>query len=60
VLLNGSIPEHAEPIAWTRKYKGARIFYTSLGHPQDFTEPSFQTMLANALFWTAGRMTQHR
>jgi type 1 glutamine amidotransferase len=55
VLLNGAIPEHIEPIAWTRNYQGARIFYTSLGHPQDFTEPSFQQLLVNALYWTARR-----
>ncbi len=55
LLLNGSIPDHTEPIAWTRTYKGARIFYTSLGHPQDFNEPSFRKMLIHALFWTAGR-----
>ncbi|HEX3726589.1 MAG TPA: ThuA domain-containing protein [Pirellulales bacterium] len=55
ILLRGTIPEHTEPVAWTRSYKGARIFYTSLGHPQDFQEPSFQNLLINALFWTAKR-----
>ena len=54
VLMTGTIPEHTEPITWTRTYKGGRIFYTSLGHPQDFTEESFRRLLANALFWTAG------
>ncbi|MBI3839262.1 MAG: alpha/beta hydrolase fold domain-containing protein [Planctomycetia bacterium] len=55
VLMTGAIPEHTEPIAWTRIYKGGRIFYTSLGHPQDFNEESFRRMLVNALFWTTGR-----
>ncbi|MCS7047000.1 MAG: ThuA domain-containing protein [Gemmataceae bacterium] len=55
ILLTGSIPNHIEPIAWTRTYKGGRIFYTSLGHQRDFDEPSFRTMIANALFWTAQR-----
>jgi type 1 glutamine amidotransferase len=55
VLLTGAIPQHTEPIAWTRDYKGARIFYTSLGHPQDFREESFRRLLVNALFWTARR-----
>ena len=58
ILMTGAIPGHTEPIAWTRMYKGARIFYTSLGHPQDFTEDSFRRLLANALFWTAGRTPQ--
>jgi type 1 glutamine amidotransferase len=55
VLLNGSIPDHTEPIAWVRDFRGARIFYTSLGHPGDFKEPSFQRLLVNALFWTTKR-----
>jgi type 1 glutamine amidotransferase len=55
ILMTGAISEHTEPIAWTRAYKGGRIFYTSLGHPQDFGEESFRRLLANALFWSAGR-----
>jgi type 1 glutamine amidotransferase len=55
ILLSGSIPEHTEPIAWTRNYKGARIFYTSLGHQKDFDDPNFVTLVTNALFWTAQR-----
>jgi type 1 glutamine amidotransferase len=55
ILMTGKNPEATEPITWTRKYKGGRIFYTSLGHPQDFSEESFRRLLANALFWTAGR-----
>jgi acetyl esterase/lipase len=55
ILMTGTIPGHIEPIAWTRTYKGGRIFYTALGHPQDFREESFRRMLVNALFWTTGR-----
>lgn len=55
VLLEGSIPDHTEPIAWTREYKGARIFYTSLGHQHDFENEGFRRMLVNALFWTTHR-----
>ena len=55
VLLTGSIPDHTEPIAWTRSYKGGRIFYTSLGHQKDFEEASFLRLITNAVFWTAGR-----
>ncbi len=56
VLLTGSIPEHTEPIAWTRLYRGGRVFYTSLGHPKDFAEDSYLRLLANAIFWTAKRV----
>lgn len=58
ILLTGTIPDHTEPIAWTRMHKGARIFYTSLGHAQDFSEESFRRLLVNALFWTTGRTPQ--
>lgn len=55
VLLEGQSPEATEPVAWTRTHNGARVLYTSLGHPDDFAEPSFRRFLALSLFWTAGR-----
>jgi|GEM_PF-3532474 len=54
-LLTGSTPEATEPIAWVREHNGGRVFYTSLGHPQDFRDENFQRMLVNALFWAARR-----
>jgi len=55
-LLVGSIPDQmAEPIAWTNESKyGGRVFYTSLGHPDDFSQPAFHRLLVNALHWAAG------
>lgn len=55
VLLTGSIPEAAEPIAWTRMYKGGRIFYTSLGHQRDFEEENFLKLVSNGILWAANR-----
>jgi putative heme-binding domain-containing protein len=55
VLLTGSIPRHTEPIGWTRLRNGGRIFYTSLGHPDDFKNEHFQRLLVNALFWVCKR-----
>jgi type 1 glutamine amidotransferase len=53
LLLTGSITNQPpEPMAWTHNYKGARVFYTSLGHPKDFDNPAFRTLLVNAIFWT--------
>lgn len=61
VLLEGTIPDQpTEPLAWTRDYKGGRIFYTSLGAEDTFELPAFRRMLANALFWTARREPQAR
>jgi hypothetical protein len=55
LLLTGTIPEHTEPVAWTRKNGDGRVFYSSLGGPDDFKNKIFQTMLVNAIFWTAQR-----
>lgn len=57
-LLIGTIADQQpEPIAWTRLYgeKKGRIFYTSLGHPDDFQEPEFRKFLFNAVAWALAR-----
>ena len=57
-LLIGSIPNQpAEPVAWTHSYgdKQARVFYTSLGHPDDFTNTSFRRLLLNGILWATGQ-----
>ncbi len=57
-LLIGSIPgQAAEPVAWTNIAPGAgnRVFYTSLGHVDDFADPAFNRLLRNALGWAVGR-----
>ena len=51
VLLTGSIPDQSEPVAWVREKDGRRIFYTSLGHPDDFKDENFTRLLVNALGW---------
>ena len=51
VLLLGKYKEEIEPVAWTRDYQGSRVFFTSLGHVDDFQTPRFETLLVNALFW---------
>jgi type 1 glutamine amidotransferase len=56
LLLTGKTEEHSEPVAWTRLYRGGRIFYTSLGHQKDFREENFLRLLANAVFWTGGKL----
>jgi type 1 glutamine amidotransferase len=47
--------EPAEPAAWTfTRADGGRTFYTSLGSPEDFRNPSFARLLKNGIFWAAG------
>ena len=36
---------------------GGRVFYTTLGHPGDFENESFNRMLVNAVRWALGRGT---
>jgi len=55
VLMTGSVAERTEPVTWIRKYNDARVFYTSLGHPDDFRQPQFRRLLANAVFWAMDR-----
>jgi len=51
-LLIGTIADkEPEPVAWTNKYGKSRVFYTSLGHPDDFKNEYFRTFLINAVFW---------
>lgn len=54
-LITGTIPNQpAEPLAWTfTRADGGRTFYTSLGSPSDFKNPSFTTLLRNGLLWAA-------
>jgi type 1 glutamine amidotransferase len=42
------------PVAWTRTYgpNKARIFYTSLGAPEDMQIADVRTLLMNAVTWT--------
>ena len=55
VLMTGRVGEHVEPVAWTRTYKGGRVFSTTLGHPDDFALPQFQKLLINAIAWAVAK-----
>ena len=57
ILLNGAIPEHVEPVAWTRLHSGGRVFYTSIGQQADFKNPQYLKLLVNAIYWTVGQET---
>ena len=44
-----------QPVAWTKTYKGAPVFFTTLGHPDDFRVTSMRRLLVNAILWALGR-----
>ena len=54
VLLTGKLedqPSDVEPVAWLNRPDGQRIFYTSLGSPDDFGQASFRRLLLNGTLW---------
>ncbi len=47
------------PVAWTKTYTGkqgktARVFFTTLGHPYDFTLPVVRKISLNGMLWALG------
>lgn len=50
-----------EPVAWTNlprlgqdRPDQSPVFYTTLGHPDDFANPHFRKLLVNGICWTLG------
>jgi len=48
------------PVAWTKTYQGAdgttgRVFFTTLGHPYDFKDPSMRRLGLQGILWALGR-----
>ncbi len=62
LLMTGSTPasKGTQPVTWTRERNSGRVFYTSLGSPEDFANATFRRSLASALFWTARRDVQRK
>ncbi len=51
VLMTGKFEDHVEPVTWTNVYKSGRVFYTSLGHADDFKNEVFVKLLSNGVTW---------
>lgn len=44
------------PVAWTWTNKAnAKVFFTTMGHPEDFKQESVQRLTINAIHWLAGK-----
>lgn len=57
-LLIGRVPgKPPEPLAWTHVYgpRKARVFYTSMGVPEDFENAGFRRLLLQASYWAIDR-----
>jgi nicotinamidase-related amidase/type 1 glutamine amidotransferase len=53
-LLVGQVEGRSEiePVAWINNAEGARVFYTSLGGPEDFEQLEFRRLLLNGILWS--------
>lgn len=49
-------PANPNPVAWTwiNPY-GGRVFFTTLGHPEDFSVEAVQRLTVNGIHWVLGR-----
>ncbi len=52
-LLRGRVEgrEAVEPVAWINTAQDRRVFYTSLGNPEDFQLAAFRRLLLNGILW---------
>lgn len=49
------------PVAWTGTNSfGAKVFTTTMGHPEDFQVEAFQRLVINAIHWELGKKVPKR
>ena len=54
--VNPNKPAEDNPVAWTWKNRyGGRVFFTTLGHPEDMALEPVQRLSVNAVHWLLGR-----
>jgi uncharacterized protein len=58
---DGPYPQ-IQPVAWTKTYTGdtgqtARVFFTTLGHPEEFTDVNMRRLVINGILWALGKET---
>lgn len=46
------------PVAWTKTHHGARVFFTTLGHPKDFENEAVRKLALNGVFWALGKESE--
>ncbi len=57
ILMTGGLGagSEIEPVAWINTAHNRRVFYTSLGTPDNFKQPFFRELLLNAISWALDR-----
>ena len=54
--MNPDKPAVENSVAWTwTNQSGGRAFFTTMGHPEDFSVESFQRIVVNEIHWTLGK-----
>lgn len=48
-----------QPVTWTKSYTGeagrtARVFFTTLGHPEEFAQTEMRRLAVNGIYWALG------
>ena len=57
ILLKTDDPKSMKSIAWTRRYKNARVFCFQSGHDHHtYANPSFRLVISRGIQWVAGRI----
>lgn len=52
--------QHIQPVAWTKTYTGdtgrtARVFFTTLGHPEEFADINMRRLVINGIYWSLSK-----
>ena len=57
ILLYTENPKSMRSIAWTRRYKNARVFCFQSGHDHNaYENPNFRRVISRGIQWAAGRL----
>jgi type 1 glutamine amidotransferase len=54
VAVTGPQNDPMMPVAWTRNYRGGRVFTTTMGSAQDLLNEPFRRLMVNACYWALG------
>ncbi|MBI4892536.1 MAG: ThuA domain-containing protein [Acidobacteria bacterium] len=50
----GAVNDPMRPVAWTKSYKGGRIFTTTMGAATDLENEALRRLVVNAAYWAMG------